>query len=72
MTRKDLIIELQRNGYNGTIDRLNRGLITDEQAENELNGNTAHLDIPEYKPVDGVFGLSWEQIEMMQGGKIRR
>jgi hypothetical protein len=72
MTRKDLIIELQRHGFDGTIDRLNRGLITDEQAENELNGNTAHMDIPDYKPVNGVFGLSWEQIEMMQGGKIRR
>jgi hypothetical protein len=72
MTRKDLIRELQRKGYNGTIDRLNRGLITDKQAQNELNGNTAHMDIPEYKQVDGVFGLSWEQIEMMQGGKIRR
>ena len=67
-----LIEALTKKGFFGTIDRFKHGKITEEQAWNELNGNNSHMVIEEYKPIDGVFGRTWEQIERMQGGKINR
>lgn len=72
MDRQTIINELTKKEFFGTIDRLQHGKITEEQARNELNGNNSHMIIEEYKPIDGVFGRTWEQIERMQGGKIHR
>jgi hypothetical protein len=45
-TREKLISDLKANGSDGTIDRLNRGVITEEQARSELAGDHSHIQIP--------------------------
>ena len=69
---ESLMVELKNKGWYGTIDRLQRGIITADQARAELNGDKSHMNIKPLEHVDGVFGYSWEQIETMQGGKLKR
>lgn len=42
-----LIAELRTLGFDGTVDRLERGIITEEQARAELEGKTDHMRISE-------------------------
>ena len=42
-----LIAALEKKEFFGTIDRLKRGVITEDEARAELNGDTSHINIDE-------------------------
>ena len=69
MDKDELITALTEKKFYGTIDRLEHGKITLEQAEGEFNGtmkpNVKILDFDE--PL--IFGKTWEEIQAMQRGE---
>ena len=69
MDKDELITALTEKKFYGTIDRLEQGKITLDQAERELNGtmkpNVKILDFDE--PL--IFGKTWEEIQAMQKGE---
>ena len=58
---------LAEKGYYGTLDRLNHGKITIEQAEGELSGTRKpHAEL--LKDINEllIFGRTWEEIQAIQ------
>jgi hypothetical protein len=80
MNREELIKALADKGYYGTVDRLKRGECTEQGALLELNKRTISKGTTlaeqqaflEEKAKIGAFGLTWQQIETKQGGKLTR
>lgn len=66
MSETTLRKRLVEIGFYGTLDRLNRNVITQEQAEFELNGGKPDTTILP-KRDDLIFGYTENQISMMQG-----
>ena len=66
---KELLDKLNAKMLYGTIDRLNRGVITKEQAEAELNGDCKHLRIEPFPEPRGdlIMGRTPDEIMAMQG-----
>jgi len=67
----DIKAQLADKGFYGTLDRLNTGAISLEQAECELLGGKPDTKIKGPLPA-GVFGRSFDEIEKMQGGRLKR
>ena len=71
MTLSELREELKNKEYFGTLDRLDNKKINQLQAEEELFGIHKHKikEIP--YPQNLILGKTWEQLEKMQGAKIK-
>ncbi|MCD6162621.1 MAG: hypothetical protein J7K40_09445 [candidate division Zixibacteria bacterium] len=67
-----VISELKKKGFDGTVDRLNRGEITLDQAKSELNGDKSSVKINDEPLPEGAFGRSWDEIQKMQGGGLKK
>lgn len=72
VSTRDLLLA---KSFFGTLDRMENGVITEKQAIAEMNGDFSHKDMKMKdwtERIDGVFGRTWNQIEQMQGGKLKR
>lgn len=58
--------KLAKIGFWGTIDRLERELITEQQATDELNGIVGHLKFKPFSDEKLYCGLSWSEIQRKQ------
>ena len=72
MTRDEVLEGLKAKRFWGTLDRLETGAITLEQAEHELLGGAPDTEIHDEPLPDGVFNRSWDEIKRMQGGGLKR
>jgi len=67
MTRQEIIKSLEKKEFYGTIDRLERGEITEKQAESEANGKLPEVEISKQQtPYQFAMNCKQKKIEKQE------